>query len=298
MPPRPGPHGAGLSDCVSLLVMTVGIREAKSSVVAVAAAAVASCALLACFGGHTGGASRNDIPVRVTDVGFDQPSGTHYVMLEDQDGTHSLPIMIGDDEARTIMLELNGIKPDRPLTADLLRSVIQRTGNQVDCVVIADMRNEVFYAQIYLDHGRYVVDSRPSDAIALAMGVQVPIYINGTIFRASAHAVDAPPPKLASRAGITVQDLSPAIAAYFGVQPASGVLVADIAPATASTLKRGDIITLVDGRPISSPAVFQEHGNTAAGVPLKLTILRDRQTLTLVLNPASVTAPNRPAANN
>ena len=263
-----------------------------------AAAATAACALIACVGGHTDGAGRGDVRVKVTDVGFDQPNNTHYVMLENQDGTRSLPIMIGEDEARTIMLELNNIKPDRPLTADLLRNVIQRTGNQVDRVVIGDKRDEVYYAQIYLDHGRFVVDSRPSDAIALAIGVQVPIYVGGVIFRASAQAVGAAPPKLASRAGITVQELTPAIASYFGVAPSSGVLVADIARPAANTVKRGDIITLVDGRPVSNPTMFLEQGTGLSGAPIKLTILRDHRMLTCVLNPAIGKAPRPRAAND
>jgi S1-C subfamily serine protease len=161
--------------------------------------------------------------------------------------------------------------------------------------VIGDMHNEVYYAQIYLDNGRYVIDSRPSDAIALAMGVQVPIYVGGAIFRASAQAVDAAPPKLASRAGITVQELTPAIASYFGVAPASGVLVADISPPLANTIKRGDIITLVDGRPVNDPATFQEQGTGVAAARIKLTILRDRRTLTCVLNPAAGLARKPPS---
>jgi uncharacterized protein len=232
----------------------------------------------------------------VTDVGFDQSSNTHYVMLEDQDGRRAMPIMIGDDEARGIMLELNGIKPDRPLTTDLLRNVIRQTGNQVDRVVIGDMRDEVFYAQIYLDHDRYVVDSRPSDAIALAMGAQAPIFVNGTIFTASAQMVEAAPPQFASRDGVTVQDLNRAIASYFGVAPASGVLIADLAPSAAvNALRRGDIITQVDGRPVPNPSSFKEQGAAPPGVPLKLAVLRNGRALTVTLTP-DATVPLPPAS--
>ncbi|HEX4210431.1 MAG TPA: bifunctional nuclease domain-containing protein [Candidatus Binataceae bacterium] len=227
----------------------------------------------------------------MTDVGFDEDSNTHYVMLEDQKGRRAMPIMIGEDEARTIMLELNGIKPDRPLTADLLRNVIQQTGNQVDRVVIGDMRDQVFYAQIYLDHDHLVVDSRPSDAIALAMGAQVPIYISGAIFNNSAQALEAAPPQFAARDGITVQDLTPAIASYFGVTPSSGVLVADLAPG-ASALERGDIITQVDGRPVASPAAFKGQGEERRRAPLKLVLLRDGRPLKIVLDPTVTRLPH------
>jgi uncharacterized protein len=265
--------------------MTVGLRTAKSIGFAAVAAMLGSCALLACLGNRNATVSRDQIRVKVTDVGFDQPSNTHYVMLEDQDGRRAMPIMIGDDEARTIMLELNGIKPDRPLTADLLRNIILQTGNRVDRVVIADQHDQVFYAQIYLDHDRYMVDSRPSDAIALAMGARVPIYVDGAIFKASAQTIDATPPQFATRAGIKVQDLSPAIATYFGVSPSSGVLVADVSQPAATTLKRGDIITQVDGRPLSNPAAFNATGGELPGAPLKLVVLRDGSTFIIVVNP-------------
>src|SRR5690348_9635837 len=103
----------------------------------------------------SGGAQneRDQIAVDVTNVGFDQETGAHYVLLEDKSGARQLPIAIGDAEARAILFELHGIKPERPLTYELLRDVIQETGNHVDRVVIRDMRNEIYYAQIYLDHG-------------------------------------------------------------------------------------------------------------------------------------------------
>lgn len=266
--------------------MTFRTRAAKSIVLAAAAAVLASCALLACFGGHEAVPSRNEVRVKVTDVGFDQQSNAHYVMLADQNGRRGMPIIIGDDEARTIMLELNGIKPDRPLTTDLLRNVIQQTGNHVDRVVIGDMHDQIFYAQIYLDHDRYVVDSRPSDAIALAMGTQVPIYINGEIFHASAQTLDSAPPQFAAFDGIKVQDLTPAIASYFGVAPSSGVLVADIATPAPSAVKRGDIITQLDGRPVPNPAAFKEQGDRSIGAQLRLALLRDGHAMTVGLNPA------------
>jgi hypothetical protein len=115
--------------------MTLRTRTTKSIVLTAAAAILGSNAQLACLGDRNSGSSRNEIRVKVTDVGFDQQGNTHYVMLEDQSGRRAMPIMIGDDEARTIMFELNGIKPDRPLTTDLLRNVILQTGNHVDRVV-------------------------------------------------------------------------------------------------------------------------------------------------------------------
>lgn len=267
-------------------------------IVLAAGAILCSSILLACLGGHENRSAPDEVRVKVTDVGFDQNSNTHYVMLEDQNGQHAMPIMIGDDEARSIMLELNGIKPDRPLTTDLLRNVIRQTGNQVDRIVIGNMRDEVFYAQIYLDHDRYVVDSRPSDAIALAMGTRAPIFVSGTIFKASAQTVEAAPPQFASRDGITVQDLNAPIANYFGVAPSSGVLVADLTPPAANMLRRGDIITRIDGRPVPNPSVFKQQGDVTSGAPLKLVLLRNGHALTVTLNAETTHLPPASSSNH
>ncbi|HTT76010.1 MAG TPA: bifunctional nuclease domain-containing protein [Candidatus Binataceae bacterium] len=270
----------------------MGTRPAKSIILAATAAIIGSCALLACLGDRNVRSTRNEVRVKVTDVGFDENSNSHYVTLEDQNGSRAMPIMIGEDQARTIMLELSGIKPDRPLTADLLRNVIVQTGNHVDRVVIDGMRNQVFYAEIYLDHAHYVVDSRPSDAIALAMAAQAPIYVSSPVFDASAQELGATPPQFSSRDGITVQDLAPAIAAYFGVPPSSGVLVADLAPQAGNALKRGDIITQVDGRPVTNPAAFKKPDDEVPGTPFKLEVLRDGRALTIVLDEAGPQIPH------
>jgi bifunctional DNase/RNase len=267
------------------------------SILLIAGAGLCSSILIACLSSHANRPAPDEVRVKVTDVGFDQSSNTHFVMLEDQAGHRAMPIMIGDDEARSIMLELNGIKPDRPMTTDLLRNVIRQTGNQVDRVVIGNMRDEVFYAQIYLDHDRYIVDSRPSDAIALAMGAQAPIFVSGAIFMASAQAVQAAPPQFASRDGITVQDLNPALAIYFGVVPASGVLVADLAPSATNALQRGDIITQVDGRSVPNPASFQRESVTRPGSPLKLAVLRNGHVLAVTLSPSEAQLPSASPIN-
>ena len=104
----------------------------------------------------------------------------------------ALQILIGDEEARTIMLEMHGIKPDRPLTHDLLRDLIEQTGNRVDRVVITSVHNQIYYADIYLDRAGLRLDSRPSDAIALAMGMGAPIFVEQ-------RASFSPPPRCSTR---------------------------------------------------------------------------------------------------
>jgi hypothetical protein len=100
------------------------------------------------------------------------------VILKEKAADRYLPIWIGPAEADAIAVRLQDVSVARPLTHDLLRSVIDALGAQVNCIIVNDLSNDTFYARIILDvNGRSMeIDSRPSDAIALAVRVQVPIY--------------------------------------------------------------------------------------------------------------------------
>ena len=122
-----------------------------------------------------------------------------------------------------------------------------------DRVVIGEVRDEVYYAKVYLDHGRYEVDSRPSDAIALAVGAKAPIFVAEKLLQAATSETAAPVATTVTAFGITVQELTPELAQYFGVDIHSGVLVADLDPAAQNAgVNRGDILTGVNGSTIES----------------------------------------------
>jgi uncharacterized protein len=206
----------------------------------------------------------DQVRVDVTDVAYDHSTGTHYLVLEEKSGRRVLPIAIGDDEARAIMFELRGIKPERPLTYELLLKLIEQTGNKVDRVVIGDVRDEVYYAKVYLDRGRYTLDSRPSDAIALAIGADAPIFVADKLLQKAASDTRTPPMNIAKGLGMTMEQLTPELAQYFGVSVHSGVLVADIGSnAETAGVERGDIVTQVDGRAITT---LEEFSHAAAAV--------------------------------
>ncbi len=94
-----------------------------------------------------------------------------------------LPIWIGPAEADAIAVKLQGVSVPRPLTHDLLRSVIDALGASVKSIVVNDLKNDTFYAKITLniDGGQMEVDSRPSDALALAVRVEAPIYVEESV---------------------------------------------------------------------------------------------------------------------
>ena len=105
------------------------------------------------------------------------------VILREKTADRYLPIWIGPAEADAIAAKLQGVKLERPLTHDLLRSTIEALGAKVNSITVYDLKNDVFYAKIMLavDGGQIEVDSRPSDALALAVRVEVPIYVDESV---------------------------------------------------------------------------------------------------------------------
>ena len=108
------------------------------------------------------------------------PGGSGYALiLKEVGGERRLPIIIGNFEAQHIALELEGIKPPRPLTHDLLRNIIEQLGFSINYVYINELRDGTFFAKIKMDVASLdEIDSRPSDAIALALKFAVPIYVS------------------------------------------------------------------------------------------------------------------------
>jgi hypothetical protein len=117
--------------------------------------------------------------VKVVNVAIDVKSNMPVIILREKEGDKTLPIWVGLFEAQAIALALENVKPPRPLTHDLTKSIIEKLKGRVDKVVINDLRNNTFYARILMKkNGENIqVDSRPSDAIALALRLKVPIYI-------------------------------------------------------------------------------------------------------------------------
>ncbi len=105
------------------------------------------------------------------------------IILRDRDGQRVLPIWVGVFEANAIALQMENVSTPRPMTHDLLRNVIEDLKGQVTKVLISDLKENTFYALIYVDvAGELVaIDARPSDAIALALRTQAPIFVEESV---------------------------------------------------------------------------------------------------------------------
>ena len=99
--------------------------------------------------------------------------------MKEVNGPRRLPIIIGASEAHSIALEMEGIKPPRPLTHDLVKNIIASFGAELQEITIDELRDGTFYAKLSIDN--QLIDSRPSDAIALAVRYGVHIYVSSSV---------------------------------------------------------------------------------------------------------------------
>ena len=118
------------------------------------------------------------------------------IILRDRDGERVLPIWVGVFEANAIALQIENIATPRPMTHDLLRNVLSDLKATVERVVVSDLKDNTFYALIYLQYGgeTVAIDARPSDAIALALRTQAPIFVEEYVID-HAKSIDFSPDK-------------------------------------------------------------------------------------------------------
>jgi bifunctional DNase/RNase len=115
------------------------------------------------------------------------------VILKDVAGETVLPIWVGVYEANAIALEMEKVSTPRPMTHDLIKNVLTGLEAQVHKVVVTELREDTFYAVIWLDRGGEVIsiDSRPSDALALALRVDCPIFVDDLVLKTSKQAINS-----------------------------------------------------------------------------------------------------------
>ena len=134
-----------------------------------------------------------ELEMIVESVRVHMPTGRHVLLLKELGAGRILPIWIGPWEASAIAMRLQGMSPERPLTHDLMGTLIGELGGRVDRVIIASLADETFHARLVVvtPDARHEVDARPSDAIALAVRLEVPIYAAASVLDRAAALPDA-----------------------------------------------------------------------------------------------------------
>jgi bifunctional DNase/RNase len=120
-----------------------------------------------------------ELRVEIRGLMLDPSSNVPIVILRDTQSQLFLPIWIGVFEANAIALKIEGVEPPRPMTHDLLRLMLEQLGAQVEKIVISDLKESTFFAVIHVQHDGHSIgiDARPSDAIALALRAEAPIFV-------------------------------------------------------------------------------------------------------------------------
>ncbi len=232
------------------------------------------------------------IEMEVKGVRLDTIGNNPVVLLVDKEGKKALPIWIGLLEANAIDKELKNIASPRPMTHDLLHSILNQVQVKVKEVKIVDLKDHTYYAKLFLKLSKEVieVDARPSDAIILALKSKLPIFIAAKILDEQGIALTQRN-NSGERYGVYVQELTPALASHFNFRGKKGVLVAEVLPESVSEIsgiKAGDIITKVNSKEMGSVQEFEEIFETSkAGDPLKILLFREDkfQEINLILKP-------------
>ena len=126
-------------------------------------------------------------PMMISVLAVDSSTKSPIVILKEVDGERRLPIWIGILEASAIASELEGIKMSRPMTHDLLKDILELIDAKVNKVEVCDLKNNTYYALIHITHkGKEItVDARPSDALALSLRMNAPIFVSEEVINKS-----------------------------------------------------------------------------------------------------------------
>jgi bifunctional DNase/RNase len=134
------------------------------------------------------GASLMLKPMTISSINMDPVTNSPIIILEEIEGKQTLPIWVGLLEATAIASEIEGVKFSRPMTHDLLKNIMDRIDIKVTRIEICDLRDNTYYALIHLTNSRgqaLSIDSRPSDAIALALRTKAPIFVSDEVLKKS-----------------------------------------------------------------------------------------------------------------
>ena len=232
------------------------------------------------------------LEMKVKGVTMDPHGNTPVVILEEPQGRRAFPIWIGLPEARAIVLEMEGVSTPRPLTHALLSNILTDLNVKITRIIITDIQDNTFYATMVLRQGNktLTIDARPSDAIALALHVNAPVFVTKKlldVMRTVTLQEPASPAVSTKTLGMHIQSLDATLANFFHLAQADGVLVSAVeagSQAERRGMRHGDVITSVDGKPIKDIQDFLATcKEKKVGQEILFQVIRDRSPLMIRL---------------
>ncbi len=209
------------------------------------------------------------------------------ILLADEAERLAVPIAVGRDQGVAIYLGKEGMPTPRPMTHDLMARILKTLEVSVTKITITELRDDTYFAEIALSWsgGHHTIDARPSDAIALAVRLDVPMFAASDLMRPVGEQGPSTDDlaRLDARLGLAVQNLDADLAEFLGAKGVAGVLIASVepeGPAGRAGLKRGDILKAIDDRPTDSLDRYEGALREARKQP-RFRIWRDGQDLLL-----------------
>ena len=161
----------------------------------------------------------NLIRLKVIGISYSQTqSGAYALILAEENGERRIPIIIGGFEAQAIVIKLENLEPPRPLTHDLFKSFAEACGVTVEQVLINSLREGIFYSEIVCTDGerRFQIDSRTSDAVALALRFECPIFIEPQILSEAGIVMNTGTEEEQKKEGEAIREKKPSVASEYG----------------------------------------------------------------------------------
>lgn len=241
------------------------------------------------------------VEVEIATVAIATHSGAPVVVLREPGTDRFVPIFIGPAEAQAILRGLRGLETSRPLTHDLIGNVLGGLGVRLARVFVDDIVDNTYLGMLELHiEGRdapLLIDSRPSDALALALRTGASIHVARKVMEAAARiAVEGlPDHPVATALGITVVPVTADLREALGLPDTPGVLVSGVSgPAQAAGMRPGALLLEVNGEAPASPMAFLEQvRDTPSGEDASLNYWQDGATHRIEI-PADVRSPPRP----
>jgi len=232
------------------------------------------------------------VEMKVKTVVIDPNAQSPVVVLEGVTTKEFLPIWIDVPEARAISMEIEQVKTARPLTHDLIRNILNGLGAKVNRVTITDLLNNTYIAAISMaiKGQESEIDSRPSDAIAIALRMKAPIYVSSQVIEKSKPPAGATTrsEQTQRRLGIQAQELTSELAKLMDSQSTRGVIITDVVTGSAAMkadVQRGDIITKLNDQGVQNTAALEmivQALNTPGRV--KIELIRKGKSTTVVID--------------